>query len=55
VIELKVKLNSEDIFNDIIENNPNLSPLERVVIWEKCMEIVDEIDRASERVTCLNV
>jgi len=46
---------AEDIFKDIIESNPDLTPEQRIVVWEIVKETCDDINTMKERVSCLNV
>lgn len=50
-----MKMVADDIFLKILDENPRLTQQQRVVVWEKCVEIVEEINKAQEKVTCLNV
>ncbi len=50
-----ITVDIEDIFNSIIKSNPDLTSEQRVAVWEICKETIEEIEKESERVTCLNV
>lgn len=53
--DFDVIVDIEDIFNAIIKSNPDLTPEQRVAVWEICKETINEIEKESERVTCLDV
>lgn len=53
--DFDVIVDIEDIFNAIIKSNPDLTAEQRVAVWEICKETIDEIEKESERVACLNV
>jgi len=53
--EFDIVIDLEDIFNSIIKNNPDLTPEQRVEVWEYINEAWDKIISESERVQCLNV
>lgn len=53
--EFDIIVDIEDIFNSIIKNNPDLTPSQRVVVWEACNKAIEDIINESERVTCLDV
>jgi len=50
-----IVIDLEDIFNSIIKNNPDLTPEQRVEVWQYINDAWDKIIEESERVQCLNV
>jgi len=53
--DFDVIIDIEDIFNAIIKSNPDLTSEQRIAVWEICKETIDNIEKESERVTCLDV
>jgi len=50
-----IVIDLEDIFNSIIKNNPDITPEQRVEVWQYINDAWDKIIEESERAQCLNV